>query len=107
MEENGGHLYIDAGVKKWTLLRKHVYVIEKHCKKHFGGKIPPKHKLSDILEAALDQGDDSDESTTNLTMSQVKTKRTNPAKVILQDQGISFPNPSDQGTFTSQSSTVY
>ena len=40
-------------------------------------------------------------------MSQVKTKRTNPAKVILQDQGISFPNPNNQGTFTSQSSSLY
>lgn len=106
MKENGGH-YIDAGVKKWTLLRKHVYIIEKHCKKHFGGRIPPKHKLSDILEVAIDQEDDLDESKASLNVSQVKTKRTNPAKVILQDQGISFPDPSEQCTFTSHSSSVY
>ena len=53
MKENSSH-YIDGGVKKWTLLRKHVYIIEEHCKKHFGGRIPPKQKLSDILEVALD-----------------------------------------------------
>ena len=106
MKENGSH-YIDGGVKKWTLLRKHVYIIEEHCKKHFGGRIPPKHKLSDILEVALDQNDDLDENITDFNMSQVKTKRTNPAKVILQDQGISFPDPSDQCTFTSHSSSVY
>ena len=50
-----------------------------------------KHKLSDILEVALDRADDADENETNLNMSQVKTKRTNPAKVLLQDKGISFP----------------
>ena len=41
MKENGSH-YIDDGVKKWTLLRKHVYIIEEHCEKHFGGRIPPR-----------------------------------------------------------------
>ena len=89
MDENGDH-YIDDGIKKWALLPKHVFIVEKYCKKHFAGRIPPKHKLSDFLEVALDRADDADENKTNLNMSQVKTKRTNPAKVLLQDKGISF-----------------
>ena len=104
MDANGDHC-IDDGIKKWALLRKHVYIVEKYCKKHFAGRILPKHKLSDILEVALDRADDVDENETNLNMSQVKTKRTNPAKVLPQDKGILFPNPTDQGI--SYSSSVY
>ena len=28
------------GSKNWSLLRKHVYLVEQCSKKHFGGKIP-------------------------------------------------------------------
>ena len=47
MEETGSQ-YIEAGQKKWLTIRKHVCIIEKYCKQHFGGKIPLKHKVSDI-----------------------------------------------------------
>lgn len=82
--------YTEAGNRKWILLRKHVFIIEKYCKVHFGGKIPPKHKLSDILSIALE-----DESSTTDTGQHLKQARLrgNPAKGLLEGEGISFPKP--------------
>lgn len=92
LQENGNR-YIEAGIKKWALLRKHVFIIEKYCKQHFGGSIPPKHRLSDILNVALekctpDDGDKTDQK----FLSRVKTKRANPARDVLEARGISFPD---------------
>lgn len=32
--------YLLNGNKNWSLLRKHVFLVEQQSKKHFGGKIP-------------------------------------------------------------------
>ena len=89
MHENGNK-YIEGGIKKWSLLRKHVFIVEKYCKKHFNGSIPPKHKLSDIINVALE--DYTPEHKTGQTITRVKTTRANPAKNVLEVQGISFPD---------------
>ena len=53
LQENA-NLYMVNGNKNWSLLRKHVFIIEKYCKDHFSGKIPAKHNISDILSVALE-----------------------------------------------------
>lgn len=80
--------YIENGHKSWPLLRRHVYLIESYCKKNFWGKIPPKHKLSDILSCAVEEREIN--STTTTFLKQVKL-RGNPAKQVLQSCGINFP----------------
>ena len=61
MKENVDH-YTNAGQRKWLLVRKHVFIVEKYCKTHYGGRIPPKHKLSDILSDALQKENSDDDS---------------------------------------------
>ena len=33
------------GIKNWSLLRKHVYLVQEYCKKNLGGKIPAKQDV--------------------------------------------------------------
>lgn len=42
------------GSKNWSLLRKHVYLVEQYSKKHFGGEIPAKKDVTAVLENALE-----------------------------------------------------
>ena len=95
MEENANR-YFEGGVKKWTLLRKHVYLVEKYCKDNFRGKIPAKHNVSNILSVAL-QGKTMDgNERQSLQVKQARlcgstSTRRNPAKHLLEDNGITFP----------------
>ena len=41
--------------KNWTLLPKHVYVLQSYYKKHMDGKIPPRHQIMETLDAALEE----------------------------------------------------
>ena len=95
MEENENG-YFERGVKKWCLLRKHVYLVEKYCKANFGGKIPAKHKVSNILSIAL-QGETVDgNERQSLQVKQARlcgstSTRKNPVKNLLEDRGVTFP----------------
>lgn len=60
----------------WALLRKHVFIVENYCKVNYGGKLPPKHKLSDVLM--------------HEPLKQAKSRK-NPAKSLLENHGIVFP----------------
>ena len=81
------------GVRNRQLLRKHVYIIEGYCKKNMSGKIPPKHQLKHILDLALN--DESPEL--DCKISQHRTHRKNPCKNVLENNGIVFPEPGDNG----------
>jgi hypothetical protein len=78
--------YVCNGHKNWHLIRRHVYLIEGYCKKNFGGKIPPKHKLSEILNSALNER----QTSTCTTIKQAKSKG-NHTKQILERCGVDFP----------------
>ena len=86
MKEDENEYITDDGHKNWPLIRRHVYLIENFCKKKFGGKIPLKHKLSDILSSALQEK----EAIPTASLKQVKS-RGNPAKKVLEPCGIEFP----------------
>ena len=96
MKENADH-YTNAGQRKWLLLRKHVFIIEKYCKTHYGGRIPPKHKLSDILSVALQKENSDDDSDEKIHIRHAKQSRFrgNPAKGFLESEGITFPDPKE------------
>lgn len=81
---------MECGQKKWLLLRKHVFIVEKYCKEHFSGKIPAKYKISDILSVALE---DREESINVDNLKRVKSKGTRSIKGLLEKEGISFPEP--------------
>lgn len=49
--------YNIGGVKNWSLLRKHVFVLRKYCQTTLHGRIPPKHEILTCLEAALTSKD--------------------------------------------------
>ena len=95
-------LYVQDGIKKWSLLRKHVFVIEKHCKKYFGGKISARSNLSEILCIALEERNKSQDRSEEL---QARRVRGNPANDLLEEQGISFPDAN--ASSTSYSNLLY
>ena len=71
--------YLVNGYKNWSLLRKHVYLVEEYCKKNFRGKIPGKQDSGNILEKVL-----TDNNLGSLAVSRSQQrgsrKRENPAK---------------------------
>jgi hypothetical protein len=85
--------YLVNGNKNWSLLRKHVYLVEEYCKKNLGGKIPGKQNIETILEKALT----NDDQTCTLSFYRSKQsgsrKRENPTKPWLERRGIEFPSP--------------
>ncbi len=106
LQENA-NLYMVNGSKNWSLLRKHVFIVEKYCKEHFSGKIPAKHNLSDILSLALEGTTMSGDPAKNVAhQTQVKSKRGNPTKGLLETHGISFPNPSNASSAQSTESSL-
>lgn len=103
LEENV-NLYMVNGSKNWSLLRKHVFIIEKYCKEHFSGKIPAKHNLSDILSLALEGASTSGDRAKGIKQqTQVKSKRGNPARSVLETHGINFPDPTYDSLFSGYS----
>ena len=81
--------YIVGGLKNWSLLCKHVHLIEGYCKHNFHGKIPPKESLINILRLAEEESSDDEEETLRHT----KRRRThgNPGKSVLENYGVVFP----------------
>ena len=54
--EESEETYQENGYRNWQCLRKHVYALQGYCKKHFNGKLPPKHELKTVLShSALDE----------------------------------------------------
>ena len=89
--------YLLNGSKNWSLLRKHVYLVEQYSKKHFGGKIPAKKDVTAVLEKALESSYGELSCTTNTLRSKQKRNREdNPAKSALERRGIKFPRQSYQ-----------
>ena len=89
--------YLLNGNKNWSLLRKHVYLVEQYSKKHFGGKIPAKEDVTAVLEKALDSSYGELGCTTKMSRSKQKRNREdNPAKSALERRGIKFPRQSSQ-----------
>ena len=79
-------------VKNWSLLRKHVYLVERYSKKHFGGKILAKKDVTAVLEKAIESPYGELSCTTNMSRSKQKRNREdNPAKSALERRGIKFP----------------
>ncbi|CAB4040089.1 Hypothetical predicted protein, partial [Paramuricea clavata] len=86
-----GPEYHTGNFKNWSLLRRHVHIIETYCKHNFRGKIPPKQNLSYIL--GLAEAEEARQS-----LSHPKSRRLeheNPAKGVLERRhGICFPDMS-------------
>ena len=75
--------YLVAGLKNWSLLRRHVHLIESYCKRNFNGEIPPKQYLSQILQLAT-----VDEQRGNLSQPKRRRVHENPAKSVLESHGV-------------------
>ena len=88
--------YLLNGNKNWSLLRKHVYLVEQYSKKHFGGKIPAKKDVTAVLEKALDSSCGELGSTTMSRSKQKRNREDNSAKSALEVRGIKFPRQSSQ-----------
>jgi hypothetical protein len=80
--------YNIGGVKNWSLLRKHVFVLRKYCQTTLHGRILPKHEILTCLEAALTS---KDYTGIDISIRQSKKKRENPARPTLERYGIQFP----------------
>ena len=81
--------YVTGNLKNWSLLRKHVHLIEGYCKRNFHGNIPPKESVTNILRMAEEDSSDDD----NETLKHAKRRRTheNPSKSVLESYGVEFP----------------
>lgn len=104
MQENQNN-YVEAGVKKWALLRKHVFIVEKFCKAYFGGKIPPNHNVSQILNVAMQDKSSSLPAEGHSLLKQAKSSRSarpTSAKSVLEDHGIVFPDAIDGASSSHQ-----
>ena len=90
LRENSSEYHV-GNYRNWSLLRRHVHLVETYCKKNFGGKIPPKQNLSDILRFA--ETDEQRQSA--LAHSKRRRVRENPAKSVLErEHGVCFPDTS-------------
>lgn len=49
LEENSSAYNTDEGLQNWSLLHKHMHNVENHCKINSEMKLPPVHKISNIL----------------------------------------------------------
>ena len=78
--------YHVRGVKNWSLLRKHVFVLRNYCEATLHGRIPPKHDILKCLNTALTSNRCAD-----TPIKQAKRRRENPAKSTLERCGIQFP----------------
>lgn len=93
--------YLVNGHKNWSLLRKHVYLVEQYCEQHLGGRIPAKPHISGVLSSALS----ADSSLLRLSYHRAKQsggrKRENPFKPHLEKYGIEFPRNPEAECFSS------
>lgn len=80
-----------GGLRNWSLLRKHMYIVKNYSKLNYGGKLPAKHKLSNILTQALEAGPQNMFSEPE---KHAKSRKT-PAQSPLENQGIIFLQATD------------
>ena len=73
--------YLLTGDKNWSLLHKHVYLVEQYSKKHFGGKNPAKKDVTAVLEKELDSSCGELGCTTMSRSNQKRNREDNPAKL--------------------------
>ena len=64
--------YLLNGSKNWSLLRKHVYLVEQYSKKHFGGRLPAKKDITAVLVKAFESSYSEISRTTNTSRSKQK-----------------------------------
>lgn len=111
LELNKEHYLINGQHKNWSLLRKHVYIVEQYCKQNMGGRIPGKHRIKDILSKALNANakntctDDTGSfefipDTSNYPIRPKQSQKYS-VKSKLQNHGIVFPSSSQSSTPTS------
>ena len=67
-------------IRNWSLLQRHVHLVQTYCKRNFGGKIRPKQNLSSILRLA--EADEQHQSA--LSHSKRRRVRENPARSVLE-----------------------
>ena len=79
--------------KNWSLLRKHVYAVEKYCKQHFEGRLPARQDIGKILPNALSENNSS--LSYHRSKQSREQKRENPFKSHLQNYGVEFPAADD------------
>ena len=82
--------YMVNGNQNWSLLRKHVYLVQEYCKKYLGGKIPAKQDFGGILDKALTDDDSRNEQFYSRSKSSKRQKHENPARSSLERRGIEF-----------------
>ena len=85
------NLYIQDGIKNWSLIHKHVAVLENLCQ----GKLPRRNEIPQLLKTGLNK------CTKNL---EKRSIHDNPRKEILIDHGIKFPKRSKLTNGSSPSS---
>ena len=95
--------YVVGGLKNWSLLRKHVHLVESYSKRKFHGKIPPKESITNILRLAEEQSSDEEEM-----LPHAKQRRTheNPSKSVLESYGVEFPSICVSNSSTSCSTST-
>lgn len=80
-----------GGLQNQSLLGKHVYIVENYCKINYGGKLPPKHKLSNIVMHSLEAGN---RNVLSEPLKQTKSRK-NRAQSFLENHGVVFPRATD------------
>ena len=96
--------YVVGGLKNWSLLRRHVHLVESYCKRKFHGKIPPKESITNILRLAEEQSSDEEEE----MLPHAKRRRTheNPSKSVLESYSVEFSNICVSNSSTSCSTST-
>ena len=93
---------VECALFQASLLRKHVFAVEKYCKQHLEGRLPAKQDISKILESAL-----SEDTSSSLRYHRAKQcqsgkrKHDTPFKPQLEKYGIQFPDKRDKCSTTS------
>ena len=94
--------YMINGNQNWSLLRKHVYIVQQYCKKKLGGKIPAKQDIQRILDKALTDDDSiNDQFYSRSKQTSKKRNQENPARYSLERRGIEFPTTRPDNSSTS------
>lgn len=68
-----------------------MHIVENYCKINYGGKLPPKHKLSNVVMHALEAGN---RNVLSEPLKQAKSRK-NPAQSFLENHGVVFPWATD------------
>ena len=85
--------YMINGNQNWSLLRKHVYIVQQYCKKNLRGKIPGRQDIARILDKGLTEDNSkNNQFYSRSKQSSMKRKHENPSQSLLKRRGIEFQN---------------